>query len=328
MASIDIVCAADERFAMPLAVTLCSAVSNCQSSVRAFVLNTDLSDKSKRQIESACAKMERKPEIIWLDTPADYLRDQPVGLQHLSQATYLRLAMGRMLPADVTRAIYLDSDVLVVKDLQPLWEAELDGNVIGAARDFMTPLAGAHNALGYCVKELGIVADHPMFNAGILLIDLTAYRAQNIEAECLAFLQKYRDQVKSADQDALNGVLHNRHKLLDFQWNVQMAPWDNFKNHPSLSDAEKVRIREVEPAIMHFSGSGKPWNSGLRSPACQVYVDKVNQIGWYGTAGFRYWQARRIASCVRTVATNRFAGFMANRARATQPQPALRGQTA
>jgi len=326
--SIDIVCAADERFAMPLAVTLCSAASNSSLPMRAFVLNTDLSQQTRRNIERACSNLDRPPQLIWLDADQDYLADQPVGLQHLSKATYLRLAMGRMLPAEVNRAIYLDSDVLVVKDLKPLWEAELNGNVVGVVRDFMTPLAGMHNALGYCIADTGISADHAMFNAGILLIDLKAYREKNIEAECLAFLDRYRDDIQSADQDALNAVLHDRHQLLDFQWNVQMGAWNNFKSHPALSDAERKRLAEVEPAILHFSGSGKPWNSGIRSPHCRLYVNKVNESRWYGVTGFRVWQAKRLATCVRTVAVNRFASFMHNRAqRATKPaaeqQPAL-----
>jgi len=281
--------------------------------VRAFVLNTDLSASSKSHIELACKNSGKNPTIVWVDADRDYMRDQPVGLQHLSQATYLRLAMGRMLPADITRAIYLDSDVLVVKDLLPLWETKLDGNVVGAVRDFMTPLAGQHNALGYCVAETGISPSHPMFNAGILLIDVEAYRAQGVEAECVAFLQRWRDDIQSADQDALNAVLHDRWKLLDFQWNVQMGSWHSFKKSPALSEEERKSLRETDPAILHFSGSGKPWNSGLRSPHCQTYVQSVNETGWYGQAGFRYWQAKRMAACVRTAAMNRFAAFKSNR---------------
>ena len=307
--AIEIVCAADERFAMPLAVTICSAAANCSRPVRVFVLNTDLSDKSKQNIESACAKSVNPPMVEWVDADRNYMRDQPVGLQHLSQATYLRLAMGRMLPAQVNRAIYLDSDVLVVGDLAPLWNTPLDGKIIGAARDFMTPVAGQPNALKYCLAETGISPDHPMFNAGILLIDVDAYRLQNIEAECVAFLQRWRDDIKSADQDALNAVLHDRHKPLDFRWNVQMSSWNAFKTNPTLTDEERSALCKVEPAILHFSGSGKPWNSGLRSRYAKTYVRSVNKTGWYGLAGFRIWQAKRLAACVQTIAANRFSSF-------------------
>lgn len=147
-ATIEIVCAADERFAMPLAVTICSAAANCSRPVRVFVLNTDLSDRSKKQIERACARSKNAPRIQWVDAGKDYMRDQPLGLAHLSRATYLRLGIGRTLPAGVSRAIYLDCDVLVTGDLTPMWETSLNGNIIGAVRDFMTPIAGQENAFG------------------------------------------------------------------------------------------------------------------------------------------------------------------------------------
>ncbi len=308
---------------MPLAVTLCSAAAKCSLPVRAFILNTDLSDKTKRNIETACSNSNCPPALQWVDADRNYLRDQPVGLQHLSQATYLRLGMGRMLPADVTRVIYLDSDVLVVKDLLPLYETALDGKVVGAVRDFMTPVAGQHNALAYCLAETGILPDHPMFNAGILLIDVVAYREQEIEAKCLAFLDRWRDEIKSADQDALNAVLSDNWKQLDYQWNVQMGGWQAFKQSPVLGESERQQVREAVPSILHFSGSGKPWNSGLRSPHCQVYIEHVNQTGWYGQTGFRYWQARRMAMCVRTAAVNKFSSFMANRKRNSQTEQAV-----
>lgn len=41
-----------------------------------------------------------------------------------------------MLPSDVTRVIYLDQDVLVKKDLEELWDIEMDGFPIAAAREY------------------------------------------------------------------------------------------------------------------------------------------------------------------------------------------------
>jgi lipopolysaccharide biosynthesis glycosyltransferase len=302
---LDIVCAADERFAMPLAVMLRSAAAHCSLPMRVFVLNTELSQRSRRQIEIACAIGDRSPKIIWVDVDQNYLRDVPVGLQHLSQATYLRLAIGRLLPADVNRVIYLDSDVLVLKDLAELWQTPLDGNVIGAARDFLTPIFGQPNALEYCAADMGIAPSHPMHNAGILLIDVVAYRAQNIEAKCVAFLQRYRDSVRSADQDAINAVLFDKIKSLDFKWNVQVSGWEPFKTNPLLTDTERQALVNVNPAILHFSGSNKPWNSGLRSQWCAMFVDGVNRSGWYGQVGFNLWKMRRFATCVRTILKNK-----------------------
>lgn len=146
-----------------------------------------------------------------------------------------------------------------------------------------------------------------MFNAGILLIDIEAYRNQNIEAECVAFLERWRREIRSADQDALNAVLHDRVKRLDFKWNVQMGSWNAFKNNALLSEQEHKALAATEPVILHFSGSGKPWNSGLRSHYAGEYVRSVNQSGWFGFVGFRIWQIRRLVYCVQTILKNRLA---------------------
>ena len=308
---IDIVCAADERFAMPLAVTLCSAAANCSRPVRAFVLNTELSKKTRQNIERARAAGPAAPQIIWVDADRNYMRDMPVGLQHLSRAAYLRLAMGRLLPAHVDRVIYLDSDVLVMKDLADLWDTPLEGKVVGAVRDFLTPIFGRENTLQYCLAETGIDPSHPVRNSGVLLMDLAAWRTQGLEQQCVDYLQRWRDSVRSADQDAINVVLRDLIKPLDFKWNVQVAGWEPFKTSPLLTDAERKALVEVEPAILHFSGSDKPWNSGLRSPLCRLYLDYVKQTGWYGQTGFRFWKARRFVVCVRTGLINKFDSLVA-----------------
>jgi len=306
-AEINVVCAADERFAMPLAVTLRSAAASCSRRVRAFVLNDDLTRDAKRDIERVCMRQPRPPTIHWLDAERDYLRDLPVGLSHLSRATYLRLAIGRLLSADVNRILYLDSDVLVLGDVSDLWDTPLEKNVIGAVRDFGTQRSGQQDALGYCIEACGMDGSRPLFNAGVLLMDLEAYRVQRIEDRCIEFLRRWQANIRSADQDALNAVLHDRWKALHFRWNVQVGALAVFSRAGSLSPQEEAFLADLDPAILHFSGSCKPWNSGLRSPPCRQYVQSVRESGWYGAAGFRLWQAKRMAACVHSAAVNRFA---------------------
>jgi lipopolysaccharide biosynthesis glycosyltransferase len=303
---IDIVCAADHRFAMPLAVTLRSAAENCSQPIRAFVLNMDLSARTRRQIENACTNGHRPPKLIWIDADQNYMRNMPRGMPHLSQAAYLRLSMGRLLPPELDRALYLDSDVLVVKDLAPLWNTALDGNVIGAVRDFTAVVSGVGDVLGEGMKSVGMSRSDPMFNSGVLLVDLRAYREQNIEEQCVAFVARFGHEIRFADQDALNAVLFRRWKMLDFRWNLQMGTLDELRNHPQLNAADRESLHNDEPAVLHFTGAAKPWNSGLRSRYCLTYVRYVQQLGWHGQSGFRFWQAWRFVKCVRTLLVNRW----------------------
>src|SRR5271170_3830140 len=149
---VTIVCGADDRFAMPLAMVLRSAAMNCSRPLHAHVLNNDLSAKSKRRVEKASPGAT----LHWVDVDPKFMADVPVGLPHLSKATYLRLAVGKLLPADLDRMIYLDCDVLVVGDLAELWDTDLQGNIIGAVPDFMISTLGQANALGYCVQARGL----------------------------------------------------------------------------------------------------------------------------------------------------------------------------
>jgi lipopolysaccharide biosynthesis glycosyltransferase len=206
----------------------------------------------------------------------------------------------------VRRILYLDSDTLVLKDVAELWETPLDGNVVGAVRDFTTNRSGQPDGLGYCIEEAGLDPAKPLFNAGVLVIDMDAYRTLQIEDQCVAFLRRWRDHIYSADQDALNGVLHRRWKGLHFRWNVQTG-LAVFRTINELSAEEREMLRNLDPAILHFSGSSKPWNSGLRSAQCRQYVRCVQATGWHGRAGFRLWQAKRVAACVRSAMMNRLA---------------------
>jgi lipopolysaccharide biosynthesis glycosyltransferase len=320
--SIEVVCAADNRFIMPLTMTLRSAAAYASQDIRAFVLTTDIDAAAKRRVETACASLSRPLKIEWVDVDDAYLRDVPRGLSHLSRATYLRLTIGRLIPANVSRVIYLDCDVLVSADLSPMWELDLDGNVIGAVRDFLTPLVGQENSLGYCNASLGIASNKPMFNAGIMLMDLVEFRRQDIEGQCLAFILKWKDQIRSADQDALNAVLHDHWNEIDYRWNMQPAGIRVITSGGFLTDDQRRHLNEVEPAILHYVGADKPWNSGMRSTCCQQYVDFLGSSGFYGPVSFRLWQAKRLMVCVRRAATNRLAAYKTTRLRESQPPAA------
>src|SRR5437763_16981533 len=52
-----------------------------------------------------------------------------------SSATYVRLLIDQLLPADLERVIYLDVDLIVRSDLSELWHFDLNGKTIAAVRD-------------------------------------------------------------------------------------------------------------------------------------------------------------------------------------------------
>ena len=69
----------------------------------------------------------------------------------MTSTTYHRLLLPQLLPEEVTRAIWLDCDLLVTTDLVRLWETDLGGFHLLAVRDSVVPLEAA---LSSCLSEI------------------------------------------------------------------------------------------------------------------------------------------------------------------------------
>lgn len=59
---------------------------------------------------------------------------------------YARYLIPRLLPENIKRAIYMDQDMIVQKDIGELWSTDLEGYPVAAAREFAHH---AHHAVRY-----------------------------------------------------------------------------------------------------------------------------------------------------------------------------------
>ncbi len=239
-----VVLTCDGAYAMALATTLRSLVdANPLSWPVAFhILYHRFSEEIKWAI--VCSLPEGSACIRWV--PIDPTRFQ--GLESWAQRTrmnYARLLIPQMFPETTSRVLYLDPDVIVLDDLRPLGNAELDGAVIGAVLDEgIDPLLQRGELRDQNVPEV-----HPYFNAGVLVIDLPRWRTERISERALEYLSA-NPKTRFSDQDGVNVACAGRWRRLDARWNHQRH----------LVEA----IDEIElnrrPAIVHFVNGAKPWD--------------------------------------------------------------------
>jgi hypothetical protein len=160
-------------------------------------------------------------------------------------STYLRLAMPDALAGDYDRLLYLDSDIFVQGgDIGALLEAPLGPHPAGAVRDniqWRTPQRMAPE-----FKSFG-QTNAPYLNAGVMLIDVSAWRAAGILDGALAFGAAHAGQMLRNDQTLLNVVLHRNWAELSPVWNWQYSA--------------QARLHEpmLDVHIIHFIGPRKPW---------------------------------------------------------------------
>lgn len=303
--SVVVVCAADNNYAMPLAVVARSILENLNYNyqLQLFVIDGGIDNTNKQKIEKSLDLNRCQIEFIsrpdtWLKKIQDVLnylnQSTPAELQHItaSAATYYRLFISELLPSSIDRVIYLDCDLVVKDDLSKLWEAELDNKYVLAVRDIWVPYVSSVAGVPY--QKLGIMADSKYFNAGVLLINLQKWRADGITTKAIDYLKTHQHDIRAHDQDVLNGLFARQWGELDPRWNLTPAIIDLFPSWQESPFSEEVYHQLINnPSIIHFATNRKPWNSRHTwfKNFFFEYVDKTAWVGWRLTL----WRRLRIA---------------------------------
>jgi lipopolysaccharide biosynthesis glycosyltransferase len=190
-----------------------------------------------------------------------------------SVATFARLFMADYLP-NAERAVYLDSDTIALTDLHELVDllepgmlvaGVADGQGDGMVRniDRLQPLLPAGPG----------VADSPYINAGVLVMDLAAWRAEGITerfAELVA-----TTPLRFADQDAINAVCAGRIQTLPGRWNTQ--------THLLASNDRGALGTGADAAgIVHYTSRPKPWHLHGDVGVAGPWFEAVDRTAWKG----------------------------------------------
>jgi lipopolysaccharide biosynthesis glycosyltransferase len=110
---------------------------------------------------------------------------------------------------------------------------------------------------------LGIEDHRTFFNAGVLVLDLERFRAENSRSRLLALAATRAEELAMADQDALNLVFAGRWRALHPRWNAQNTLWNSPEVANELFGETLAAEARQSPAILHFEGPSlcKPWHA-------------------------------------------------------------------
>lgn len=279
--TIHVAFACDANYVMPLAVAMCSAAANCRRDRRLVfhVFQTGIGEADRGKIERSL-KHTGFPElrVNWFEAPVDRLAGAKIVNKWLSSAALVRLLIPELLPPAVETVLYLDCDVVVDEDLAELWDTDLADKSLGAVRDTIgwvsNPDGGVSN-----YRELGIPADTPYFNSGVLLINVSKWRKNQTSERLLEYLWHHQAIIRYEDQEVLNAVLYDDWIELDFRWNWQII-WRGVRlgTHKMAWVPERAR-----KSIVHFITAEKPWLPGCDYDEKEYffkYVDRTEWSGW------------------------------------------------
>lgn len=298
-----LVVGSDDRYAMPLAVTLYSALTRIPGEipVRVHVFDGGISEGNLRRVKRVVRDARPTTELHWhvLDQkPLEGLRK----VRWLTSAAYLRLLIPKVL-SEENIVVYLDSDLLVRHDLSALCgeAGRSRGSAVWAVDDFFHPDVGDVLGDQNCL-DLGVDPRAPYFNSGVLVIDVKKWRDTHISERSFAFVREKASIMRYHDQDALNVVFASQWKRLDPRWNVMLPTIRQYVARERNGGPESDRLTNelaTGAFIFHFIGRHKPWEASYQGPGRHEYLEAVRNAGWFeGNRELMLWRARKWISTI------------------------------
>jgi lipopolysaccharide biosynthesis glycosyltransferase len=223
---------------------------------------------------SACDKIEST-----LDTLRGF------NCKHLTIGALLRLSLDTILPSDLDKVLYLDSDTLVLSSLRELWNKlpYEDYAIVGSC-----PHPSDRELLEKALREqkLNPKGRFPCrINSGVLLLDLRRIREENLLSQSISWLREHNGLARFPDQDAINAAFRGRILMCETRYGTysrneaEWSAYDKSEKERDIHDPTKSTIPDIPYAvILHFVCPYKPWNQKLRRIAEVLHLSVMEYI--------------------------------------------------
>ena len=223
-------------------ITTIKSICYHNRSIRFYLINSDFPNEWLKQLNKRLEKFDS--EIINCRVTSEQISRYKTDI---SYTVFLRYFVADFVKED--KALYLDCDLVVTKNLDDLFATDLQDYPLAAIRDF--------GGRAYFGREI--------FNAGVLLINNALWKQENITQKLIDLTNEWHDKVDQADQSILNMLFENKWLELDFD-NNHIVIHERFANYRFPNGQEY-------PGIIHYLSERKPW----QVHAGQTYRD----VWWY-----------------------------------------------
>ncbi len=232
----------DDNYIPFLGVALQSLMENSSKEYKYAVkiLYTTVSDANieritKHQNESFSI------EFVNLNSQVEKIRDKLYTRDYFSNTTYYRLLIPDLYP-QYNKALYLDSDIIVLKNIEKLYKTNIENKLLAAAPDDVIQTIEVFR--NYAEKVVGVSSYKNYFNAGILVMNLKELRDFKFKEKFMYLLSTTKFSV-AQDQDYLNRLCKGRVVLIPKTWNKMPVSGD-------CIDRSKINL-------VHYNLVFKPW---------------------------------------------------------------------
>lgn len=159
---------------------------------------------------------------------------------------------------DLDRILYIDTDLIVRKDMLELFMSSMKDEYLCAVVDMWAPITDR--------EETKVFKSY--FNSGVMLMNLAKMRADSLPLKLIEAKLKSQN-FNLMDQDVFNEVCSDNVKTLDIKYNFLPVCYKRHEHRFKLdvlnkiyrSNYESVAEIALDPHVVHWAGSDKPWKT-------------------------------------------------------------------
>ncbi|XP_071686612.1 hexosyltransferase GAUT11-like [Rutidosis leptorrhynchoides] len=221
-------------------------------------------------------EVQKVEDLTWLNgtySPViKRLKEFDANTKFVSLLNYLRFYIPEIYP-HLEKVVFLDDDVIVQKDLTPLFSLDLHGNVNGAVETCLEAYHRLYKYLNFSNPVLSSKIDPQGcgWAFGLNVFDLVAWRNANVTGVYHYWEEQNADGNLWKLGTLPAGLLafYGQTEPLDRRWHVSGLGFD-----------VNIDTRLIESAaVVHFNGNMKPWlkfGIGRYKPLWQRYVNTTH----------------------------------------------------
>jgi len=258
--TIPIVFISDDNYAMPTAVAITSLWENkdTQSIYDINILSNRLSYQNRILINSL-NKPNFNVQVIELSDHSKYdkfRKKKEDTACHVSPTSLYKFDLPQIF-YDHEKILYLDSDIIIQKDILPLLNLNIEGKYAAVVKD-MKPTTN------YNVSQLKkLKLNHSFyFNSGVMLLNLRKMRQDNISSQLIEYKKNGTNYFM--DQDAFNVIFKENVLYTSFYNNLiytelEKNTLDKVIRFYDLSPVKSRQELYTNANILHLASKYKPW---------------------------------------------------------------------
>ena len=242
----NIAIAINEKYEKYAATMILSLIDNNKGCFEIYILNSFPQEKELSIINDICQN-NSNVQIHDIRISPQLYNKFPICRQ-ITKETYYRFLIVDVIPNDIKKVLYLDSDIIINKSIDKLYNTDISDYIFAICEDEYTSINKGTITIFDKKSEKPNLGKY--FNAGVMLINLEKYKNKISQKTIEKFVIDNINDIVWNDQDILNYLYGSEVKYVEYSlYNKEVM---------MIKSRNEEQYFSKNTAIFHYCGKIKP----------------------------------------------------------------------